>query len=59
MDKHLYQLLSVSSLLTQQVEGRPRSSDQSVCEPRWEAAAFRWTDDQDVGPGHQGGLQGS
>ena len=58
MGKHLYQLLSVSTLLTQQVEGRPRSSDQSVCESRREAAAFSWTDDQDVGPGHQGALQG-
>lgn len=40
------------------MEGRPCSGDQSVCQPWRQTAAFSWTGNQDVGLGHQGGLQG-
>lgn len=40
------------------MEGGPCSSDQSVCESWWQTAAFSRSGNQDVGLGHQGGLQG-
>lgn len=40
------------------MESRSDSGDEFVFESRWEAPPVRWHDDQNVGSGNQGGVQG-